>query len=242
MDSLNANYPKSLKYIDNEFDSKSKLDSAFPGKIIFQSECFTKNLNSNNDKQIDKNNNIEKFRGQDDKILSLEKKLERTQKKIKILIDEHDFLEEEYDILEEEYKILKKKYKILDKKVELETDFKKNNLEKLEKKFYNDNNQMSTDNNTKESFSNYILDNNVNTIIEYNKELTEKQKVQKDKIELVKEKEANLIKVNAALKSSNDRNNFKRKIIYTLIALIFFVFLMCLSTYIYFVRDFKVSK
>ena len=32
MDSLNANYPNSIKYIDNSFDSSSKLDSAFPGK------------------------------------------------------------------------------------------------------------------------------------------------------------------------------------------------------------------
>ena len=51
MDSLNANYPKSLKYIDNDFDSTSKLDSAFPGKIIFETKSLSPCPN-----------NIEKFR------------------------------------------------------------------------------------------------------------------------------------------------------------------------------------
>ena len=79
-------------------------------------------------------------------------------------------------------------------------------------------------------------------LIEYNQLLTEKQKVQKDKIELIKQKEENLNKVSASLKSGNDRNSFKKKIIYTLIALIFFLFILSLSTYIYFVRDFKAPK
>lgn len=42
MDSLNANYPKSLKYIDNNFNTKNKSDIAFSGHKMFDSECFIK--------------------------------------------------------------------------------------------------------------------------------------------------------------------------------------------------------
>lgn len=83
---------------------------------------------------------------------------------------------------------------------------------------------------------------NIDSIIKYNQELTEQQKLQKDKIELIKNKEIDLIKVNSLLKSSNNRNSFKRKLIYTLVAFIILFFLLCLSTYIYFVRDFKPNK
>ena len=139
---------------------------------------------------------------------------------------------------------LRKKHELLEKEYnlnnsyddELNKEFIKKSLQNIKIKMYNDNNQMNS-NSQIESFT-----NPTDSIIEYNKALSEKQKVQQDKLELIKEKEANLIKVNASLKSSNDRNNFKKKIIYTLVALIFFLFLLCLSTYIYFVRDFKVNK
>lgn len=124
--------------------------------------------------------------------------------------------------------IKSKLYKNLLKKTKL--DFKK--------KIYDDNNQM-TDNTNIESFDN---SNSIEDLIKYNQGLIDKQQVQKDKIELIKQKEENLNKVSASLKSSNDRNNFKRKVIYTLVALIFFLFILSLSTYIYFVRDFKPSK
>ena len=90
--------------------------------------------------------------------------------------------------------------------------------------------------------NNENFSSNIDSIIKYNKELTEKQKEQKNKIELIKEKEINLNKVNSALKSSNERNNFKRKLIYTLTAVIILLFVLSLSTYIYLVRDFKPDK
>ena len=100
---------------------------------------------------------------------------------------------------------------------------------------------MNTDtNSTFETFNNNS--DGINELIEYNKELSKKQEVQKDKIELIREKEINLQKVNALLKTSNDRNSFKKKIILTLIALIFLLFVLSLSTYIYFVRDFKIER
>ena len=118
-------------------------------------------------------------------------------------------------------------------KLKNNNEFMKKSLESIKIKMYNDNNQMNADTQL-ESFT-----NPTETIIEYNKVLSDKQKVQKDKIELIKEKENNLQKINALLNSSNDRNNFKKKIIYSLIAAIFLFFILSLSTYIYFVRDFK---
>ena len=94
-------------------------------------------------------------------------------------------------------------------------------------------------NSTFETFNN---SDGINELIEYNKELLKKHEVQKDKIELIREKEINLQKVNALLKTSNDRNSFKKKIILTLVALIFLLFILSLSTYIYFIRNFKIEK
>ena len=111
-----------------------------------------------------------------------------------------------------------------------------NSLNILKKKIYDDNNQMNA------NFENFTNQNKIDELINYNKELSEKQKVQKDKINLIKEKESSLEKTNELLKTSTDRNNFKKKIIYTLIALIFLLFILSLSTYIYFIRDFKVNK
>ena len=125
-------------------------------------------------------------------------------------------------------------------KSKINNEFMKKSIKNIKKKIYNDNSQMNTDtNSTFETFNN---SEDINELIEYNKELSKKQEVQKDKIELIREKETNLQKVNALLKTSNDRNSFKKKIILTLIALIFLLFILSLSTYIYFVRDFKIEK
>ena len=111
-----------------------------------------------------------------------------------------------------------------------------NSLNILKKNIYDDNNQMNS------NFENFTNHNKIDELIQYNKNLTEKQKLQKDKINLIKEKELSLEKTSELLKTSTDRNNFKKKVIYTLIALIFFLFILSLSTYIYFIRDFKVKK
>lgn len=329
MDSLNADYPNTIKYIDNNFDSSSKLDSAFPGKIIFKSECYIKDpKNYNNINKIDKESNqresfsnfkdigpykdtpnralrygpkkygyspqtcseatqgFKYFSLQDngwcaadndynhatkygesnrciygkrgirnggklggpwcnyifenidntkiwkDKYKVLEKNIDKYKKNYRILLEEKNMINKKYRNEIEKQKNLEIKENIIKK-------FNENNLEKLQKNIYNDNNQMNTNNNIIEPFNN---SNSIDELIEYNQLLTEKQKVQKDKIELIKQKEENLNKVNASLKSGNDRNSFKRKIIYTLVALIFFLFILSLSTYIYFVRDFKVPK
>lgn len=119
---------------------------------------------------------------------------------------------------------------------EEDNNFMENSLKMFRKKIYDDNNQMNA------NFESFTNQSKIDDLIQYNKELSEKQKVQKDKINLIKEKELSLEKTNELLKTSSDRNNFKKKVIYTLIALIFFLFILSLSTYIYFVRDFKVNK
>lgn len=121
-------------------------------------------------------------------------------------------------------------------KSKINNEFMNNSLNILKKNIYDDNNQMNS------NFENFTNHNKIDELIQYNKNLTEKQKLQKDKINLIKEKELSLEKTSELLKTSTDRNNFKKKVIYTLIALIFFLFILSLSTYIYFIRDFKVKK
>jgi len=147
--------------------------------------------------------------------------------------------QEEYNELTIDYNNLQKEYNdVLQYKEShnINKNFMDNSLNILKKKIYDDNNQMNA------NFENFTNQNKIDELINYNKELSEKQKVQKDKINLIKEKESSLEKTNELLKTSTDRNNFKKKIIYTLIALIFLLFILSLSTYIYFIRDFKVNK
>ena len=413
MDSLNANYPKSLKYVDNNFNTKNKSDKAFSGYKIFESECFIKDsnnfdnissiqsneiinsniikkpLNKSSDKKKEENaienfsskceyykNNYYRYYshfqrgntgkpnwhkdygayhgGKDNKyagdwrdkdncagwkkgiaefkrlIELIKKEIEKIKKLYYELNNKHNILQKKYSnvlkkigievnynvelkvpqnkktfndnnrkeitiepfwrrkkrrkkglfaslfdskpavppcnefkieynklkpelekwkkILEywkklyrelfNKHTILKKKYKNIINKINLEVNFKVNKLGNMKKKIFDDNNQMNNSYHM-ENFSNYITDNSIDQIIEYNKELSKKQELQKDKIELIKEKELNLQKVNALLKSSNDRNSFKKKIILTLVALIFLLFILSISTYIYFIRDFK---
>tara|TARA_B110000483_G_C18197194_1_gene543544 strand:+ start:612 stop:1997 length:1386 start_codon:yes stop_codon:yes gene_type:complete len=141
----------------------------------------------------------------------------------------HNKLYKNHIKLQNEYNFEKKLKKI-------DNNFMENSLKIFRKKIYDDNNQMNA------NFENFTNQNKIDELINYNKELSEKQKVQKDKINLIKEKESSLEKTNELLKTSTDRNNFKKKIIYTLIALIFLLFILSLSTYIYFIRDFKVNK
>lgn len=131
---------------------------------------------------------------------------------------------------------LKEKNSIKNENNQINKKFLYKSLNILQRHINNDSNQLNM-NNTFESFGNQTDD-----IIKYNEELNDKQKLQKDKINLIQEKELSLEKTNALFKSSNDRNNFKKKIIYTFVALIFFVFILSISTYIYLLRDFKINN
>ena len=63
------------------------------------------------------------------------------------------------------------------------------------------------DNNNLETLSNYSSNDD---LLKYNEELTEKQKVQKGKIELIKQNVEKLDKDYASYKSGSDRSGFKR--------------------------------
>ncbi len=99
-----------------------------------------------------------------------------------------------------------------------------------------DNNTLNANPPVIESFS------TLQDTIDYNNELSEKQKVQKDNIQKVQDKEQLLEKTDALLKTSIERNNFKRKLIYSLVAVIFLLFVLSIGFYVHYVRDFKVPQ
>jgi hypothetical protein len=114
--------------------------------------------------------------------------------------------------------------------------FLEKSLNTLQTVIDNDNNTMNANSQTLESFS------NLDKTIEYNKNLSEKQEVQKDNIQKIQDKEQLLEKTDALLRTSYERNSFKRKIIYSLVAFIFLMFILSIAFYIHYVRDFKPPK
>ena len=114
--------------------------------------------------------------------------------------------------------------------------FLEKSLNTLQTVIDNDNNTMNANSPTLESFS------NLDKTIEYNKNLSEKQEVQKDNIQKIQDKEQLLEKTDALLRTSYERNSFKRKIIYSLVAFIFLMFILSIAFYIHYVRDFTPPK
>ena len=115
--------------------------------------------------------------------------------------------------------------------------FLEKSLNTLETIMNDDNNTMNVNPPSElESFS------NLEETIEYNKKLSEKQEVQKDNIQKIQDKEKLLEKTDALLRTSYERNSFKRKLIYSLVAVIFLMFILSIGFYIHYVRDFKPPK
>jgi hypothetical protein len=135
-----------------------------------------------------------------------------------------------------------KKINIIDNNIKKNDKISLNNKYRMQKIINNNLSQIYSNIDNIEKFSNFENFTGVNELVKYNEDLTNKQKNQQDKIRLIKEKELSLEKTNALFISSKDRNNFKKKIIYTLIAVIFFLFILSISTYIYFIRDFKINN
>ena len=176
----------------------------------------------------------------------------------KNLTDKHNLIQNKYNNLTTQHTNLTSNYTNLNlKHNNLTSQHKnlKNDYSNLQNKYNNYNKIFSINKKynekSKKDFLNNISNNNnqmietfsdIENVIDYNKKMEDKHNLQKDKIKLIKEKEEFLLKTNALLKSSNERNNFKVKIISTLISLIFLLFILSLSTYIYFYRDFKIKK
>jgi hypothetical protein len=75
-----------------------------------------------------------------------------------------------------------------------------------------------------------------------NNELMEKQEIQINQLKEIQDKEKLLLTRSRMLQISQDRNAYKKKIIYSLIALIFLIFIITLVMYVYFSRKMKGSR
>jgi len=97
------------------------------------------------------------------------------------------------------------------------------------------------------TYAEQIKDNNnlqtsmLNELDEKNKLLIEKQLIQKNQLKEIEEKEKLLLTRSRMLQISQDRNSYKKKIIYSLIALIFGIFILTLVMYVLFIRKAKPS-
>lgn len=79
--------------------------------------------------------------------------------------------------------------------------------------------------------NNYL--NNLNL---KNADIMAKQQIQIDQLKEIEEKERLLLTRSRMLQISQDRNSYKKKIIYTLLAVIFFIFILILATYVLYSR------
>ena len=69
-----------------------------------------------------------------------------------------------------------------------------------------------------------------------NKDLVHKQQIQLNQIKEIEDKEKLLLTRSRMLQISQDRNAYKKKIIYSLIAAIFVIFIFTLAMYVFYVR------
>lgn len=92
------------------------------------------------------------------------------------------------------------------------------------------------------NYVNQIKDNNklqtdvLNELDQKNKLLIGKQIIQKNQLKEIEEKEKLLLTRSRMLQIAQDRNSYKKKIIYSLIALIFGIFILTLVMYVLFIR------
>jgi hypothetical protein len=75
-----------------------------------------------------------------------------------------------------------------------------------------------------------------------NKELIQKQNIQIQQLKEIEDKEKLLLTRSRMLQIAQDRNSYKKKIIYSLIALIFAIFIFTLVMYIFFRRKLSSVK
>lgn len=103
----------------------------------------------------------------------------------------------------------------------------------------------------KDQLQNYynLIENNIklqgdtlDDIQSKNNELMQKQEIQINQLKEIQDKEKLLLTRSRMLQISQDRNAYKKKIIYSLIALIFLIFIITLVMYVYFTRKMKGAK
>jgi hypothetical protein len=72
-----------------------------------------------------------------------------------------------------------------------------------------------------------------------NLQLQQKQKIQAEQLKEIQEKEKLLLTRSRMLQIIQDKNSFKKKVIYTLLSIIFLIFIITLALYVYFIRVVK---
>ena len=75
-----------------------------------------------------------------------------------------------------------------------------------------------------------------------NDDLMKKQTIQLQQLKEIEDKEKLLLTRSRMLQISQDRNSYKKKIIYSLIAVIFAIFIFTLVAYIFFTRKIAMAK
>jgi predicted PurR-regulated permease PerM len=83
------------------------------------------------------------------------------------------------------------------------------------------------------------FESNLNT---KNDELLRKQQIQINQLKEIEDKEKLLLTRSRMLQISQDRNSYKKKIIYSLIAVIFLIFILTLVMYVLYTRKIGMAK
>ena len=82
----------------------------------------------------------------------------------------------------------------------------------------------------------------LSNINQKNNELLKKQQIQIQQLKEIQDKEKLLLTRSRMLQIAQDRNSYKKKIIYTLLAIIFGIFILILVVYVLFTRKLGMAK
>jgi len=82
----------------------------------------------------------------------------------------------------------------------------------------------------------------LSSINEKNTQLINKQNIQIQQLQEIQDKEKLLLTRSRMLQIAQDRNSYKKKIIYTLLAIIFGIFILILVVYVLFTRKLATTK
>jgi len=103
----------------------------------------------------------------------------------------------------------------------------------------------------KEKVNNYfdLIRDNINSqnaalgeLDSKNQELLRKQEIQNNQLREINDKEKLLLTRSRMLQIAQDRNSYKKKVIYSLIALIFAIFIFTLVMYVLYTRKIGMAK
>jgi hypothetical protein len=87
-----------------------------------------------------------------------------------------------------------------------------------------------------------IMNEQLSSIDSKNNVIREKQQRQIEQIKEIEDKEKLILTRSRMLQISQDRNSYKKKVIYSLIALILFIFIGTIMTYVLFIRKAGMGK